>query len=77
MITGDFTEQEAKDLATLLNAGALPVELTRQSVRTVSPTLGEESLQQGILAGVARPASCCSSTCSSTTGCSGSSRGSG
>jgi protein-export membrane protein SecD len=53
VITGGFSEQEAKDLATQLNAGALPVELTRQSVRTVSPTLGEESLQQGILAGVA------------------------
>ena len=51
-ITGGFAEQEAKDLATQLNAGALPVELTRQSVRTVSPTLGEESLQQGILAGL-------------------------
>ncbi|HYY07130.1 MAG TPA: protein translocase subunit SecD [Actinomycetota bacterium] len=52
-ITGNFSEQEAKDLATQLNAGALPVELTRQSVRTVSPTLGEESLHQGILAGLA------------------------
>jgi preprotein translocase subunit SecD len=51
-ITGDFTEQEAKDLATQLNAGALPVELERQSVRTVSPTLGEESLRQGIYAGL-------------------------
>ena len=30
-----------------------PVELTRQSVRTVSPTLGEESLKQGIVAGIA------------------------
>jgi preprotein translocase subunit SecD len=52
-ITGNFSEQEAKDLATQLNAGALPVELTRQSVRTVSPTLGEESLRQGIIAGIA------------------------
>ncbi len=52
-ITGGFAEEEAKDLATQLNAGALPVELTRQSVRTVSPTLGEESLRQGIVAGVA------------------------
>ena len=51
-ITGGFAETEAKDLATQLNAGALPVELTRQSVRTVSPTLGEESLRQGIIAGV-------------------------
>jgi preprotein translocase subunit SecD len=51
-ITGNFSEQEAKDLATQLNAGALPVELTRQSVRTVSPTLGSESLRQGIVAGI-------------------------
>ena len=36
-----------------MNAGALPVELTRQSVRTVSPTLGDESLHQGIIAGLA------------------------
>ena len=50
-ITGNFTEQSAKDLATVLNAGALPVELTRLSVTTVSPTLGQESLKQGIVAG--------------------------
>ena len=52
VISGGFTEQEAKDLATQLNAGALPVELTRQSVQTVSPTLGQESLHQGIVAGL-------------------------
>ncbi len=53
VISGSFTEQRAKDLATQLNAGALPVELTRQSVQTVSPTLGKESLRQGIVAGIA------------------------
>jgi len=53
VISGNFTEQRAKDLATQLNAGALPVELTRQSVQTVSPTLGKESLHQGIVAGLA------------------------
>ena len=52
IITGSFTEDTAKDLATQLSAGALPVELTRESVRTVSPTLGEESLHQGIVAGL-------------------------
>jgi preprotein translocase subunit SecD len=52
-IEGSFTEDSAKQLASLLNAGALPVELTRQSVRTVSPTLGAESLKQGIVAGIA------------------------
>ena len=51
-IQGNFTEDSAKNLASLLNAGALPVELTRQSVRTVSPTLGAESLRQGIIAGI-------------------------
>lgn len=52
-ISGSFTEQSAKDLATVLNAGALPVQLQRQQVETVSPTLGQQSLHQGILAGVA------------------------
>jgi preprotein translocase subunit SecD len=51
-ITGGFSEEEARDLATVLNSGALPVELTRQQVQTVSPTLGAESLRQGIVAGV-------------------------
>jgi protein-export membrane protein SecD len=53
VISGSFNEQRAKDLATQLNAGALPVELTRQSVQTVSPTLGSQSLHQGIVAGIA------------------------
>jgi preprotein translocase subunit SecD len=53
VISGSFTESRAKDLATQLNAGALPVELTRQSVQTVSPTLGSQSLHQGIIAGIA------------------------
>jgi preprotein translocase subunit SecD len=52
-ITGNFTERDAKDLATQLNAGALPVELTTQQVLTVSPTLGDESLQQGLVAAIA------------------------
>jgi len=51
-ISGGFTEQEAKDLATQLNAGALPVDLSVQSVQTISPTLGSESLHQGIVAGL-------------------------
>ena len=51
-ISGGFSEQEAKDLATVLNAGALPVDLNVQSVTTISPTLGSESLKQGIIAGL-------------------------
>ncbi len=53
VITGNFTEQDAKDLASVLNAGSLPVNLTQQSIRTVSPTLGSESLKEGIIAGAA------------------------
>jgi preprotein translocase subunit SecD len=52
-ITGSFTEREAKDLALVLRTGALPVELSPSEVRTVSPTLGKESLRQGLLAGIA------------------------
>ena len=52
-ITGNFTEEEAKDLAVVLNSGALPVELEQQEVRTVSPLLGAESLRQGVIAGIA------------------------
>jgi preprotein translocase subunit SecD len=52
-ITGDFTEQEARDLAVALKTGALPVELTTLQAETVSPTLGKESLRTGIIAGIA------------------------
>ena len=52
-ITGAFTESEAKDLALVLRYGSLPVELERQTVETVSATLGEDSLRAGIVAGIA------------------------
>jgi protein-export membrane protein SecD len=52
-ITGSFTEPEAKDLALVLRTGALPVQLVPSQVETVSPTLGQESLHQGLLAGIA------------------------
>jgi preprotein translocase subunit SecD len=51
-ITGNFTEQRSKDLALLLQSGALPVQLTRLTVETVSPTLGSASLHQGLIAGL-------------------------
>lgn len=52
-ITGDFTESEARDLALVLQTGALPVELEQSQVQTVSPILGRESLDQGLAAGIA------------------------
>jgi preprotein translocase subunit SecD len=52
-ITGDFSEAEARDLALVLQTGALPVELEQSQVQTVSPILGRESLDQGLAAGIA------------------------
>ncbi|MBU4557010.1 MAG: protein translocase subunit SecD, partial [Actinobacteria bacterium] len=49
-ISGTFTPDEAKALATVLQTGALPVKLVPQDTRTVGPTLGQESLQQGLIA---------------------------
>ena len=51
-ITGGFGEQEARDLALVLQTGALPVELEQSQVETVSATLGKASLAQGLVAGV-------------------------
>ena len=51
-ITGSFSESEAKDLARVLKSGALPVRLEVQAVQTVSPTLGDDSLQAAIIAGL-------------------------
>jgi preprotein translocase subunit SecD len=51
VITGEFTESEAKDLALVLRYGSLPVELERQTVQTISASLGEDSLRAGVFAG--------------------------
>ena len=53
VISGAFSEREAKDLALVLRYGSLPVELERQTVKTVSASLGEDSLRAGIIAGFA------------------------
>ena len=50
-ISGSFTESEAKDLALVLRYGSLPIELERQTVQTVSASLGEDSLRAGVIAG--------------------------
>ena len=51
-ITGQFTQGQAKDLATVLRFGSLPVQLTPQSTQTVSATLGKDSLRAGVIAGI-------------------------
>ncbi len=51
-ISGDFTEDEARDLAKILEFGAVPVEFEVASVQTVSPTLGSDSLRAALIAGL-------------------------
>ena len=50
-ITGDFTVEETKSLALVLQTGALPVELKPVSQNTVGATLGKSALNQALLAG--------------------------
>ena len=45
-------EADATDLALVLRTGALPISLEASTFQTVSPTLGAESLQAGLLAGI-------------------------
>lgn len=46
------SEQEARDLELVLRTGALPIQLDLQTSQQISPTLGAESLQAGLLAGL-------------------------
>ncbi len=46
-ITGQFTMEEAKDLAIVLRAGALPAPVKILEERTVGPSLGKDSIQKG------------------------------
>jgi len=48
-----LTQQESEDLATVLQIGALPIKLALVSQSTVSATLGEQALDQGLRAGLA------------------------
>lgn len=51
-IDGDFDPQYVKQLTQLLNAGALPVDLTEISSQTVDPTIGQKALEQMVFAGI-------------------------
>ncbi len=48
-ITGTFTMDEARDLAIVLRAGALPAPVKILEQRTVGPSLGQDSIDKGIL----------------------------
>jgi len=51
-IEGNFTAQEANDLASVLKYGALPVTLEPVDVTSISATVGNDQLRAGILAGL-------------------------
>ena len=48
-ITGSFDIKEARDLAIILRAGALPAPVEIAEERTVGPSLGSDSIQQGVI----------------------------
>jgi preprotein translocase subunit SecD len=51
-ITGNFTNQESQDLSLVLRSGALPASLTYLEERTVGPSLGADSIRDGVTAAV-------------------------
>jgi preprotein translocase subunit SecD len=53
VITGQFTVDDARDLAIVLRAGALPAPVTILEERTVGPSLGADSIRKGMIAIVA------------------------
>jgi len=50
-IRGTFTPQEVEDLSMVLRSGALPAGITYLEERTVGPSLGRDSIRQGLRAG--------------------------
>jgi preprotein translocase subunit SecD len=51
-ITGNFTQESAHDLALVLRAGALPASIKYLEERTVGPSLGADSIRQGVRASI-------------------------
>ncbi len=51
-ITGKYTVDEAKNLALQLNAGALPVPVKIIQQKTIGPTLGQETVNKSLFAGL-------------------------
>jgi len=52
VIEGRFTDQQAKDLALILNSGALPASIRYLEERTVGPSLGADSIRAGVEAAI-------------------------
>jgi len=51
-ITGSFTPQKAQDLALVLRSGALPASIKYLSEETVGPSLGADSIRNGVIASI-------------------------
>ena len=51
-ISGAFTEQQTQDLAMMLRSGALPASIHYLDEETVGPSLGADSIRQGVLAAI-------------------------
>jgi preprotein translocase subunit SecD len=51
-ITGTFTQQDADDLALTLRSGTLPAKVQYLEERTVGPSLGADSIKEGVTASV-------------------------
>ncbi|MDR3135134.1 MAG: protein translocase subunit SecD [Deltaproteobacteria bacterium] len=51
-IEGSFTIEEARILAVVLRAGALPAPVSVIEQRTVGPSMGQDSIRQGLMAGI-------------------------
>jgi protein-export membrane protein SecD len=52
IISGDFTPEEAQSLVVQLRYGALPIPLRVETARAIGPTLGQDSVQRSIQAGL-------------------------
>ncbi|MEO8274642.1 MAG: protein translocase subunit SecD [Thermoanaerobaculia bacterium] len=52
VIEGNFSQQEVQDLVTTLRSGALPAGITYLEDRTVGPSLGQDSIDAGVRAGL-------------------------
>ena len=52
-ITGGFTQQQADDLSLMLRTGSLPASISYLDTDTVGPSLGKQSIHQGVVAAVA------------------------
>lgn len=51
-LSGNFDVKQAKQIAQLINAGALPVPISLVEQQTVGPTLGQESVKHSLVAGI-------------------------